>query len=174
MSSINLRRRIGLPTLALFALLATGCATVGVGGAAGSTLPLSPTADETPSSSPTAQPESSATPEPTTPPTGESDTMWTTSELVDACLVSVRDDNAPASEQLDRSTIRHENARSALRPDALWYVVVPIVDPTVDARLEYACLLAADLSVDASWGRIAPEVDDFDQWSTATEPPEGM
>ncbi len=120
MSSINLRRRIGLPTLALFALLATGCATVGVGGAAGSTLPPSPTADETPSSSPTAQPESSATPEPTTPPTGESDTMWTTSELVDACLVSVRDDNAPASEQLDRSTIRRENARSALRPDALW------------------------------------------------------
>lgn len=174
MNDIVPRRRIGLPALALFALLSAGCATATVGGTSGSTLPPSPTSSTAPAPSPTDQPEPSTGPEPTTSPAPEPAVPSTTSELVDACLVSVRDDNAPASEQLDRSTIRRENARSALRPDALWYVVVPIVDPTVDARLEYACLLAPDLSVDASWGRIAPEVDDFDQWSTATEPPEGM
>ncbi|MDQ1215454.1 hypothetical protein [Microbacterium arborescens] len=171
MTGIDLRRRIAVPAVLAFSLLAAGCATPGIGGAAGSTP--SPTASETPS--PTTTPEPSATPAPTTPPASPEPTPFvSTSDLLDACLVAVRDGNAPASEQLDRSTIESGNARSALRPDGLWYVVVPVVDPTVDAPLEYACLLNADMTVDASWGRIAPDADDFDQWSTATEPADGL
>jgi hypothetical protein len=95
-------------------------------------------------------------------------------ELLDACLAAVGQDNDPASEQLSRSTIESDRARSAFRPDGLWYVVVPVDDPTVDVRVEYACLLTTDLAVDSSWGRIAPDTDDFDQWSSATEPADGL
>ncbi|MET3466865.1 hypothetical protein [Microbacterium sp. 1262] len=170
MTSIVLRRRISVPAILAFALLTAGCATPGIGGAAAPSP--SPTPSET--LSPTTQPEPSATPDSTTPPISSPAPSLSTSDLLDACLVAVRDGNAPASEQLDRSTVESGSARSALRPDGLWYVVVPVTDPTVDAPLEYACLLNADMTVDASWGRIAPDADDFDQWSTATEPADGL
>lgn len=142
------------------ALSIAGCATPGAGDAAHTT------------SAPTTTPPPqlpSTTPEPSVP-TAETATL----QLADACLAAVRQDNAPASEQLDRSKVGSDRARSALRPDGLWYVVVPVEDPTVDAALEYACLLTADLEADTSWARIAPEVDDFVQWATATEPDEGL
>ncbi|POX66358.1 hypothetical protein C1N74_11645 [Microbacterium sp. SGAir0570] len=170
MTGIVLRRRISVPAILAFALLTAGCATPGVGGAAAPSPP--PTPSET--LSPTTHPEPSGTPHSATPPVSSEPTpRLSTSDLLDACLVAVRDENAPASEQLDRSTIERERARSALRPDGLWYVVVPVTDPTVDAPLEYACLLTGDMTVDASWGRITPDADDFEQWSTATEPDQG-
>ncbi len=173
MTGIDLRRRIGVPAVLMFSLLTAGCATPGVGGAVTSTPSPSSTASATPS--PTPPPEPSVTPDPTTPSASSEPTpSLSTSDLLDACLLAVRDGNVPASEQLDRSAIERGNARSAFRPDGLWYVVVPVVDPTVDAPLEYACLLNADMTVDASWGRIAPDTDDFEQWSTATEPADGV
>ncbi|MFS0712543.1 hypothetical protein ABC195_01580 [Microbacterium sp. 2P01SA-2] len=174
MTGIDLRRHFGLAGIAVVALLTAGCATPGVGSAVSTSPSPSPTADESPSPSPSTSPEPSQAPEPTPDASGSPTPSSSTADLLETCLVAVRDGNAPASDQLDRSTIESERARSALRPDGLWYVVVPIHDPTVDAQLEYACLLTADLTVDASWGRIAPETDDFDLWSTATEPAEGM
>lgn len=171
MTGIDLRRRIAVPAVLAFSLLAAGCATPGIGGGVGS-MP-SPTTTEAPSPMP--PPEPSVTPAPTTPSASSEPTpSLSTSDLLDACLLAVRDGNVPAAEQLDRSEIERGNARSAFRPDGLWYVVVPVVDPTVDAPLEYACLLNADMTVDASWGRIAPDTDDFEQWSTATEPTDGV
>lgn len=97
----------------------------------------------------------------------------TTEQLLEVCLEGATEGSQPAADQISRATVRGSDARSALRPDGLWYVVVPIEDPSVDVPVEYACLLTDELAVDATWGRVTPEVDDFDLWATATEPVEG-
>ncbi|SDQ81934.1 hypothetical protein [Microbacterium sp. cf332] len=159
-----------LTLLTTVSLGLAGCATPSVGDAA-----PSPTTTPTPSvTTPAPSPSDGPTPTSSPDPVETEGPERSTAELLDACLTAVGDDNAPASEQLARSAIATDQARSALRPDGLWYVVVPLDDPTVDGEVEYACLLTTDLAVDASWGRLAPEIDDFEQWATATEPAEGL
>lgn len=157
--------------LAAAALSLTGCATPNAADtdAAAPTAPSPEQTSTSPAPADTPIPTQTPTPEPS-PAVIERSTV----ELLDACLAAVGEDNDPASEQLSRSTIESDRARSAFRPDRLWYVVVPVDDPTVDVPVEYACLLTTDLTVDSSWGRIAPDTDDFDQWSSATEPAEGL
>lgn len=167
--SPSLTRRRGILSVIAVSITLTlaGCATPPAGSAPSS----SPSASAAPDAEQTPTPEASATPEPSA--SAEAPEAATPEQLIDACLDGATEGNQPAAEQVDRSTVLRSDARSALRPDGLWYVVIPIEDASVDVPVEYACLLTDALAVDSTWGRVSPEVDDFDLWATATEPTEG-
>lgn len=168
--TVSPTRRAAPPVAAaLLALCLAACAAPQGGRVEDIAAPAAPAPESERSPAPTGAPDASPpNPSPAVP------AATSTPELVEACLAFVRDGADAAAEQLDRSSVLHDQARAALRPDGLWYVTVPIDDELVDEDIEYACLLTADLDLDATWGRVAPVIDDFDRWATATEPDGGL
>ncbi|AZS45069.1 hypothetical protein BWL13_02667 [Microbacterium oleivorans] len=66
--------------------------------------------------------------------------------------------------------------RTALRPDDLWYLAVPLDDPKAPGTQldELQCLVTADGVVDMASVREKPSIDDFAIWASARNKEGGL
>ncbi|GLJ81026.1 hypothetical protein GCM10017586_27090 [Microbacterium imperiale] len=169
----SMRRWTLLAAAVTCVLAVTGCS------AGGESVVATPVSSDTPTATPTQTaptPKSTPTlgaslPSPGSGPGVEVDTRT----LAEACVAASGQIYQDFESVLARVTIHWDDARSALRPDDAWYVVVPLSDPQGTTPTEFQCELTKDLSGALSSGiRAVPDPDDFELWATGREHRDGL
>ncbi|WP_425840524.1 hypothetical protein [Microbacterium sp. PA5] len=126
-----------------------------------------PTPPVTPTPPATSEPPAATEPPATEPP--ESSTALSEDELISLCIEFAGRAGEPIRRQLASADVRSDEARSVLRPDGVWFILVPFSTAQVEAA-ELGCMITQDRRSEAAWVRIPPETDDFDQWATGVLP----
>ena len=108
-------------------------------------------------------------PSDTTPGSGSGLTIST---LVDLCVEFIGDSGDELKVQIDSAAIDAADARAALRPDGLWFVLFPFEAADVADPLQGGCLITQHGERESAWARVAPTTDDFAQWANGALPNE--
>ncbi|MFJ6677765.1 hypothetical protein ACIQLK_01395 [Microbacterium sp. NPDC091382] len=110
------------------------------------------------------------------PPPTATGSEPTTEAMLSECIATASASGPGPARQLERSDLMPSKTRTALRPDDVWYLAVPLDDPKAPAAQldELQCLIRADGAVEMAAVREKPAVDDFAVWASARNKEGGL